>query len=117
MQIAGNGLIIKGELTADEDLTIDGQFEGSIDIPGHHLVTSEGSNVNAAVTAHAVTVQGRLEGHISAERVDFAPTALVEASVVTERLAVEDGALFNGAVNTDRARAAADIAKHRRQSP
>jgi cytoskeletal protein CcmA (bactofilin family) len=117
MQIGGTGLMIKGELSADEDLTIDGQFEGSIDLPGHHLVTGAGSNVNASVTAHGVTVRGRLEGHITADRVDISPTALVEASVVTERLALQDGAMFNGAVNTDRARAAGDIARHRRKTP
>jgi cytoskeletal protein CcmA (bactofilin family) len=116
MQIGGTGLIIKGELTADEDLTIDGSFEGSIDLPGHHLVTGAGSNVNASVTAHLVTVRGRLEGHISAERVDISPTALVDASVVTDQLALEDGAMFNGAVNTERARAAAEIARHRRKA-
>jgi cytoskeletal protein CcmA (bactofilin family) len=115
MQIGGSGLIIKGELTADEDLTIDGSFEGSIELPGHHLVTGAESKVTASVTAHVVTVRGRLEGHISADRVDISPTALVDASVVTEHLALGDGATFNGAVNTDRARAAGDIARHRRK--
>jgi cytoskeletal protein CcmA (bactofilin family) len=117
MQIGGTGLMIKGELTADEDLTIDGSFEGSIDIPGHHLVTGASSNVSASVTAHVVTVRGRLEGHINAERVGISPTALVDASVVTDHLALEDGATFNGAVNTDRARAAGDIVRHRRKAP
>jgi cytoskeletal protein CcmA (bactofilin family) len=116
MQIGGSGLTIKGELTAQEDLTIDGEFEGSIDIPGHHLVTGAKSNVTASVTAHVVTVRGRLEGHITAERVDISPTALVDASVVTQRLGLGDGATFNGSVNTERARAAGDVARHRRKT-
>ena len=117
MLIGGRGLTIKGELTAKEDLQIDGSFEGSIDLPGHHLVTGADSKINASVTAQLVTVKGRLQGHITAERVDISSTALVDASVIAPRLALGDGATFNGAVNTDRARAAADIARHRRKTP
>src|SRR5687768_1968930 len=109
----GSGLTIKGELSATEDITIDGTFEGSIDLPKHRLVAAKGSRVNASVTALAVTVDGRLEGHITAESVDIGPDARVDASVVTTKLALEEGATFNGAVNTERARAAATIAKHR----
>lgn len=109
----GSGLTIKGELSATEDITIDGTFEGSIDLPKHRLVASRGSRVNASVTALAVTVDGHLEGHITAGSVDIGPNAQVDASVITEKLALEEGATFNGAVNTERARAAATIAKHR----
>jgi len=109
----GSGLRIKGELSATEDITIDGMFEGSIDLPKHRLIASKGSHVNAQVTALAVTIDGRLEGHITAESVDIGPHASVDASVITGKLALEEGATFNGAVNTERARAAATIAKHR----
>ena len=109
----GTGLNIKGELSATEDITIHGTFEGTIDLPKHRLVAAAGSRVNASVTALAVTVDGRLEGHITAETVDIGPKASVDASVITTKLALEEGALFNGAVNTERARAAANIAKHR----
>ena len=110
----GRALSIKGELTADEDVTIDGRFEGSIELQGHRLVIAPGSNVKAIVTADAVTVAGRLEGHVTADRVSIATEAHVDASVMTGRLALQDGARFNGPVNTERARAAGDVAKHRR---
>jgi len=109
----GSGLTIKGDLSATEDITIHGTFEGTIDLPKHRLVAAEGSRVNAQVTALSVTVDGRLEGHITAEAVDIGPKATVDASVITSKLALEEGATFNGAVNTERARAAANIAKHR----
>jgi cytoskeletal protein CcmA (bactofilin family) len=109
----GSGLSIKGDLSATEDITINGTFEGTIDLPKHRLVAAEGCRVNASVTALAVTVDGRLEGHITAESVDIGPKASVDASVITGKLALEEGATFNGAVNTERARAAATIAKHR----
>jgi cytoskeletal protein CcmA (bactofilin family) len=109
----GAGLTIKGDLTADEDVTIDGTFDGTIEVRGHRMVIGSGSTVKAMVTAATVAVHGRLEGHIAADRVDIAPTAVVEASVVAGRLTVAEGAQFNGPVNTERARAAGSVARHR----
>jgi cytoskeletal protein CcmA (bactofilin family) len=106
-------LTIKGELIAQEDLALDGQFEGSIDIPGHHLTLGSGARVTAAVTARLVTVEGTLSGHINGDLVEILPTADVEASVLAQKLALEDGARFVGSVNTARARAAWDIVRHR----
>lgn len=106
-------LTIKGELTADEDVTIEGTFEGSLDLPGHRLIAGASSRVRAAVTAGTVTVDGHLEGHITADSVDIGPTATVDASVIARQFALEEGARFNGAVNTERARAAGTVARHR----
>ncbi len=112
----GSGLSIKGELSAAEDMTVDFAFEGYIDLTGHTVVVAEGSRVQATVTAKAVTVHGRLDGHISAERVEVGPTAAVEGSVVTRQLLLHDGARFTGPVNTERAQAAANIARHRQKT-
>ncbi|HET7618614.1 MAG TPA: polymer-forming cytoskeletal protein [Vicinamibacterales bacterium] len=106
-------LTIKGELTAREDVTIDGLFEGTIDLNGHHLMMGAQSDVNAIVTARVVTVHGRLKGCVNADVVDVASSALVDASVLAKTLALEDGAQFNGPVNTERARAAGEIARRR----
>ena len=111
------GLTIKGELVAREDLTIDGVFEGTIDITGYTLTTGTASFVSAAVSAGSVTVNGRLDGHITADFVELLPGATVTANLLTKQFALEDGAKFNGAVNTERARAAASIARHRRSDP
>ena len=113
---SGTALIIKGDLKAGEDVTIDGLFEGTIDLQDHHLVAGTGSRVRAAVTARSVTVDGHLEGHITAERVDIGPNATVEANVIARHFALEEGAQFKGAVNTERARAAGNIARHRQLS-
>ena len=112
---SGTGLMIKGDLSAGEDVTIDGLFEGSLDLPGHRLITAAGSRVRAAVTAGTVTIDGHLEGHITADTVDIGPHANVDANILTKRFALEEGARFNGAVNTERARAAANIARHRQR--
>ena len=111
----GPRLAIKGDLTADEDVTIAGSFEGSIQLQGHQLVLASGSNVRAQVVADAVTVSGRLAGHVTADRVSITPDAEVEASLMAGHLAIHEGAWFNGPVNTERARAAGDVARHKRK--
>jgi cytoskeletal protein CcmA (bactofilin family) len=72
--------------------------------------------VQATVTAKTVAVHGRPDAHVSAERIEIAPTASVEASVVTPHLVLHDGAQFTGLVNTERAQAAANVAKHRQKT-
>ncbi len=111
-----SGMTIKGDLSADEDITFDGAFEGSIELPHHRFVAGKGARVNATIIARTVTVDGHLEGHIAADVVDIGPTATVSASIVSEKLAVEEGANVNASVNTERARAAGNVARHR-QTP
>jgi cytoskeletal protein CcmA (bactofilin family) len=106
-------LAIKGELSADEDVQIDGTFEGAIVLHGHDLVTGEASRVDAAVSARAVILRGQVNGQISADTVDIGRTARVQANVMTNQLAMADGAQFNGSVNTERALAAIEVARHR----
>ena len=112
VQIERN-LRIKGDLTAGEDLTVDCTFEGSIQLPGHHLTIAPQSQVHAAVAAQTVTVNGNFEGQIEAEILHVSPGSQVNATVIAKKLTIHDGAVFNGSVNTDRARAAGDVARHR----
>jgi cytoskeletal protein CcmA (bactofilin family) len=106
-------LKINGDLTAGEDMTIDCIFDGSIDLQGHHLTVTAKSKMQAAVSAASVTVHGRFEGQIEAETVQVTSGADVNATVITKKLMIQEGAQFTGAVNTERARAAGEVAKHR----
>lgn len=112
VQIEKN-LTINGDLTAGEDLTVDCTFDGSIQLSGHHLTIAPQSQVHAAISAQIVTVHGHFEGQIEADVLHVTPGAVVTATVVAKKLTVQDGAQFNGSVNTERARAAGEVAKHR----
>jgi cytoskeletal protein CcmA (bactofilin family) len=112
VEIARN-LRINGDLTAGEDLTVDCTFDGSIQLPGHHLTIAPQSQVHAAVSAQIVTVHGNFEGQIEAEILHVTANAVVTATVIARKFTIHDGALFNGSVNTERARAAGEVAKHR----
>jgi len=108
-------LSIKGDLAAAEDVTVDFALDGTIDVGAHRLAITEGANVQAAVKAASVVVGGRLDGHISADRVELASTAVVTASVIAPKLVLHDGAQLTGPVNTDRAQAAVSVARHRQK--
>ena len=112
----GRNLTIKGDLTAAEDLTIDFTVDGSVDLPGNRLVVTEDGELRATVKAGSVVVRGRLDGHIAAERLELAPSAVVTAGIVATHLTLHDGAQFSGPVNTERAKAAVSIAKHRQKA-
>jgi len=108
-----SGLSIKGEMSAGEDITFEGTFEGSIELPEHRFVAGKNARVNASVSAKTVAIDGHIDGHIAADVVDIRPTAVVSGSIVSAKLSVNDGANVNISVNTERARAAGSVAKHR----
>jgi cytoskeletal protein CcmA (bactofilin family) len=110
------GLIIKGDLSAAEDITAGFTLEGSIDLQGHRLIVAENAVVQATVTAASVVVHGRLSGHVAADRLEIASTGNVEASVVAPHLLLHDGAQLSGPVNTERAQAAGKVARHRQKT-
>jgi cytoskeletal protein CcmA (bactofilin family) len=112
----GRNLTIKGDLTAAEDMTVDFAIDGRLDLPRNRLVVTEHAQVNATVTAASIILSGQLDGHISAERIEITPSAIVNAGVVTTHLALHDGAQFTGPVNTERAKAAASISRHRQKT-
>jgi cytoskeletal protein CcmA (bactofilin family) len=112
----GRDLTIKGDLTAAEDMTVDFAIDGNIDLPGNRLVVTEDGQLRATVTAASVTVHGQFDGHISAERLEIASSAVVNAGVVAARFAMHDGARFTGPVNTDQAKAAGSAAPQKRKT-
>src|SRR2546427_1955509 len=96
----GKSVVIKGELSCDEDLYIDGQMEGTIDPIGNRLTIGPNGSVKANVTACVVVVQGKLEGNIQAsDRVDLKQSAVVVGDIATQRISIDEGAYLKGSVN------------------
>jgi len=101
--LIGRSVIIKGELTGSEDLYIDGQVEGSIELQGNNLTVGPNGQVKASVNAKGVVVQGKLEGNVKAsERAELRKSAVAIGDIATQRLAIEDGAYFKGRVDIQR---------------
>ncbi len=93
----GKTVVIKGDISGSEDIYVDGQVDGSIQLLGHSLTIGPNGRVHASVAAKNVTVGGSLEGNIHAtERTEMRKSAVVNGDVQTRRIAIEEGAYFKG---------------------
>lgn len=116
MGTVGRTLRVKGELRASEDLTIEGRIEGPVLGEGVAIVLGASADVTGDVIARDITVFGRVAGQLVAtEIVDLRATAEVTGQVVTRRLAMDEGALFNGRVVPQQLEAALRVARYNQQ--
>lgn len=96
----GKSVVIRGELTGNEDLYLDGEVEGTINLRDHKLVIGPNGKIKANITARDVVVHGRVEGNINtSERVELKRACTLIGDVATQRIAIEDGAFFKGAID------------------
>lgn len=113
-EVIPQGLSIAGDLTASQDVTITGRFDGQITLPDHHLSIDPAASVTAKIVARVVTINGNLEGTVTAsERVEIRAGASVTAHLVTPSLVLQDGARFTGSVDPERTAAAMHVARYR----
>lgn len=96
----GKSVVIRGELTGNEDLYLDGEIEGNIDLRDHKLVIGPNGKIKATITARDIVLHGRVEGNVSAaERVELKKSCTLVGDVSTARIVIEDGAFFRGAID------------------
>ncbi len=99
----GKSVTIKGEVSGSEDLYLDGQVEGSIDLKGNRLTVGPNGRVKANISARSAVIHGKLEGNINAsDRVDLKQSAIVTGDIVTQRISIDEGAFFKGGVDISR---------------
>ena len=95
----GKSITIKGDLSGNEDLQIDGTVEGRIDLPNNQLTIGAEGRVKAEVHAKSVVVVGHVTGNLSAaDRIQVEATGIVDGDVKAPRLVIQEGAMLNGAV-------------------
>ena len=93
------GIRIRGEVTGSEDLFVDGQVDGKLDIGGGIVTVGPNGRVKADISARELIVRGEVTGKVSArDRVQLWSTGRVQGEVQTGRLAIEDGAFLRGKV-------------------
>ena len=108
----GKSVIIKGELSGSEDLTIEGHVEGRIDLKDNVLTIGPNGKIKAEVFAKAVVVLGEVTGNVTAsEKVDIRDNGSVDGDIASPRVAIAEGAHFRGAVDMQRAGATKAQAK------
>ena len=95
----GKSVVIKGELSGSEDLTLYGQMEGSIKLPDHTLTIGPHADIKAQVSARSVVIMGAVTGNVTAgEKVEIGATGSVTGDISSPRLAIADGGCFRGKV-------------------
>jgi cytoskeletal protein CcmA (bactofilin family) len=99
----GKSVVIKGELSGSEDLTIEGLVEGKIELKENVLTIGPNGKIKAEVFAKALIVQGEVNGNITAtEKVEIRDGGSVDGDIVSPRVAIADGAHFRGSVDMQR---------------
>jgi cytoskeletal protein CcmA (bactofilin family) len=105
----GKSVLVKGELSGSEDLYLDGEVEGSIELRGHSLTIGPHGRVHANVHARDVVVHGKVEGNIrGTDRVELKKSAILMGDIFTQRIVIEEGAFFKGGIDIQKDGAKAD---------
>jgi len=99
----GKSIVINGELSGSEDLTIEGQVDGKIELRDHVLTVGANGRIKAQVAAKAIIVLGHVTGNLTAtEKVDIRESGSVEGDIVAPRVAIADGSHFRGSIDMQR---------------
>lgn len=99
----GKSVVIKGELSGSEDLTIEGQVEGKIELRQNVLTIGANGKIKAQVFAKAVIILGEVIGNVTAtEKVDIRDNGSVDGDITSPRVAIAEGAHFRGSIDMQR---------------
>jgi cytoskeletal protein CcmA (bactofilin family) len=95
----GRSVIVRGDVISSEDLTIDGQVEGTIEVGNHSLTIGPSAAVKANLVAKHIAISGAVTGNVTAtERVELLATGTVDGDLSAPKLAMADGAVLEGNV-------------------
>jgi len=96
----GKSVVIKGELNGSEDLTIEGQVEGKIELRQNVLTIGANGKIKAQVFAKSVVILGEVVGNVSAsDKVDIRDNGSVDGDIAAPRVAIAEGAHFRGSID------------------
>ena len=96
----GKSVVIKGELNGSEDLTIEGQVEGKIELRQNVLTIGPNGRIKAQVFAKSVIILGEVTGNVTAsEKVDIRDNGSVDGDITAPRVAIAEGAHFRGSID------------------
>src|SRR5579872_2078830 len=102
----GKSVIVKGQIFSREDLTIDGEVEGTVELQEHRLTVGPNGKVIASIKAREVVVLGTIHGNVeTTDKIDIRKDAKLLGDIRTARIVIEDGAYFKGNIDIIRAEA------------
>jgi cytoskeletal protein CcmA (bactofilin family) len=99
----GSSLHVKGEISGNEDLLIDGSVEGLIQLDERKLTVGPAAKVTADIIAREIVVYGNVKGNLRAkDRIEIKKDGSVNGDLTTARIMIEDGAYFKGSIEIDK---------------
>jgi cytoskeletal protein CcmA (bactofilin family) len=102
--VLGKSVIVKGQIFSREDLTIDGEVEGTVELQEHRLTVGPNGKVLAGIKAKEVVVLGTIHGNVeTTDKIDIRKDAKLVGDIKTARVVIEDGAYFKGNIDIVRA--------------
>jgi cytoskeletal protein CcmA (bactofilin family) len=105
----GSSLHVKGEITGNEDLAIDGSVEGLVHLEDRKLTVGASAKLTADIIAREVVVYGNVKGNLRArDRIEIKKDGSVIGDLTTARIMIEDGAYFKGSIEIDKSGDASD---------
>src|SRR5579862_2431188 len=113
----GASLHVKGEITGNEDLAIDGSVEGLVQLEDRKLTIGASAKLTADVIAREVVVYGNVKGNLRArDRIEIKKDGSVVGDLTTARIMIEDGAYFKGSIEIDKAGDSSDSSDFEKSS-
>lgn len=98
--VLGKSVNVKGQIYSREDLTIDGEVEGTVEMQEHRLTVGPNGKVLASVKAREIVVLGTIHGNVEvADKIDIRKDAKLVGDIKTARIVIEDGAYFKGSID------------------
>ncbi|MEJ2008512.1 MAG: polymer-forming cytoskeletal protein [Acidobacteriota bacterium] len=98
--VIGRSIVLKGEMSANEDLVIDGQFEGTVNLQDHCLTVGSNGKVKAEIQARQVVILGSVNGNVNArEKIEVRRSGNVTGDLTSASISIEEGAYFKGSID------------------
>jgi cytoskeletal protein CcmA (bactofilin family) len=96
----GKNVTVKGQIVAREDLTIDGEVEGTVECHEHRLTIGPNARVQSNLKAREIVIHGSIQGNVeAADKIDIKKEAKLVGDIKTSRIVIEDGAYFKGSID------------------
>jgi len=96
----GKSVTVKGQIFSREDLIVDGEIEGAIELNDHRLTVGPNGRVRAGIKAREIVVLGTIDGNVEAlDKIDIRKDAKLVGDIKTARIIIEDGAYFKGSID------------------
>ena len=100
--IIGQSILIKGDVSGDEDLIVEGRIEGTVSLLKNRLTIGANGNVHATVNTKALNIEGNIEGDVNAgENVVLTSSGKMQGNIKAPRITLQDGCKFKGTIDME----------------